>query len=369
MLLETDFAVGQDNFTDLIINPTSQDSFYFFFNKRTNRLVKRFILDNTHPNVTYFCEVTLIRKGEKFAPRLHFTIKDESGRLKRVRAANSEDTIHLKASVSLKECYAQFWDLISYLKGLADIEGIPSGSFSLVSRADAEIVAALRQRDAGSIRSIIRQLSEGVALSHDEIVELLQRKKRLKEFQHCLEQSAPESHWQEFFEQNKWIFGYGLNYVILKVEGQQYVGGQRIDHKGGQYPDYLGITTGDVRFTVLVEIKGPATPLVQGRNEIRSGAWSLSKELTDALAQVQANADRWNREGARTDENRETLEGAGVYTVKPRSIIVIGSLAQLKGKLHKLQTFERFRRSISDVEILTFDELYERARFIVDHQM
>ena len=180
-----------------------------------------------------------------------------------------------------------------------DIEGIPEGSFSLVSKAESEIVTALRERDPESIKSIIKQLSEGVALSQDEVNELLQRKKRLKEFEHALAQWAPESHWQDFFERNKWIFGYGLNYVILTMEGHPYVGGKQVTQKGGQIPDFLGITGGEVKFTVLVEIKAPATPLLGGKEEIRKGAWSLSQDLTGALAQIQANIHQWNREGAR----------------------------------------------------------------------
>jgi len=34
----------------------------------------------------------------------------------------------------------------------------------------------------------------------------------------------------------------------------------------------------------------------------------------------------------------------------------------------KTSTFELYRNSIHDVEIITFDELYERARFIVEDQ-
>ncbi|MGB6199840.1 MAG: Shedu immune nuclease family protein [Candidatus Acidiferrales bacterium] len=363
---QTDFVVGRDNFSDLIINLTAQDSFYYFSNQRDHRLIKRFVLDCTRPNVLYCCEVSLIKKKDKFTPRLHLTVRDQYGRLK-TRSLKNGETIGLKASVSLKECYVQFWQLISYLKTLGDIEGIPEGSFSLVSKKDVEIVAALRERDPESIKSIIKQLSAGVPLSQEEVNELLQRKKRLKEFEDPLVQSASEHHWQDFFEDNKWIFGYGLNYVILSVQGQAYVGGKQFNRRGGQTPDFIGITSGDVRFTVLVEIKMPSTSLLDGTAEMRNGAWSLSKELTDALAQTQANVDRWNREGARTDENRDTLERAGIYTVKPKGIIVIGRLAQVRDDLHKLQTFERFRRSIYDVEIITFDELFDRARFIVEH--
>ena len=67
-------------------------------------------------------------------------------------------------------------------------------------------------------------------------------------------------------------------------------------------------------------------------------------------------------------ENVDTYEGQDIFTVKPKGIVVIGFLNEVKGNRHKLQTFERFRKSIHGVEIITFDELYERARFIVEHK-
>jgi hypothetical protein len=156
--------------------------------------------------------------------------------------------------------------------------------------------------------------------------------------------------------------------VILKVEEHPHVGGMRFDRMGGQNPDFLGITGGEGRFTVLVEIKTPQTPLLAGQEEIRKGAWSLSQELTDALVQIQANIDKWNTAGARTVENIDALEKRGVYTVRPKGILVICSLAEVKSDPRSRRaTFERFRQSVSGIEIITFDELHERAKFIVDH--
>lgn len=99
--------------------------------------------------------------------------------------------------------------------------------------------------------------------------------------------------------------------------------------------------------------------------EIRRGAWSLSKELTDALSQIEANRSAW-LENSKQPYNMDTLETERVYTVQPKGIIVIGSLSQVAELRTKRDTFERFRKSIHGVEILTFDELLHRARFIVD---
>ena len=61
------FIVGQDNFNDLEIRQASEGSdFYYFFTTTGNHLIKQFILD-TKPKVLYICQVTLIKKGDKFS--------------------------------------------------------------------------------------------------------------------------------------------------------------------------------------------------------------------------------------------------------------------------------------------------------------
>lgn len=366
-MFEIDFIVGQEDFSDVTLVPTSDGHFYFFYNQAKKKRIKQFVLD-VKPRVVYACRVTFIKKGERGTPRLHFITKDLTGKYAKVRAPKTEDTIELKASVNLGECHENFWRLIAFLRTFREIE-IPDEMFSLVSKDESVIVAGIRERrDVESVKSIVHQLLDGVNLSVAEVNILLKRKERLATFETALKEQRPEHEWQRFFEQNKWIFGYGLNYVILRLEKQPHVGGVRFDRTGGQNPDFLGITRGEVGFTVLVEIKTPQTHLLSGEDEIRNGAWSLSQELTDALMQIQANTDKWNTTGARTDENRDALEKHGVYTVRPKGILVIGSLAEVRDDPRsRRETFERFRKSVMGIEIVTFDELYERAKFIVDH--
>ena len=60
-------------------------------------------------------------------------------------------------------------------------------------------------------------------------------------------------------------------------------------------------------------------------------------------------------------ENQELLKN--IYTVSPKGIIIIGNTEQLID-LSKRGSFERFRREMHNPEIITYDELYERAKFI-----
>ncbi len=358
-----DFVVDVDDFDDLEINPVENNKLWYFYLKKEKRLIKQFVLER-RKNVDRLCYVTLIKAGEKFTPRLSFSVRDNT---KKIETAQVSST-NLKANVNLAECHEQFWKLISYLQSLAEIE-LPKDRFSLVSQEESQIVGALKQRGSASVVGIIKALSAdpGVNLTEQDINSLLKRREKLAVFEEALQKYASnEPWWQDFFETNKWIFGYGLNYVILRQErAQPNYGGTCVDGTGGQRGDFLMSTMGDLNFTVLVEIKTPDTQLLSGKEEIRNGAWSLSHKLTDALAQIQANVQTWEEKSS-DKNNIDVLETKGVYTVEPKGIIVIGMLSELEIKdvRSRWETFQRFRRSIHGIEVISFDELLSRARFI-----
>lgn len=357
-----DFVVDVDDFGDLEIRHAEDSEFWYFYLKKEKRLIKQFVLDRGK-KVDRLCCVSLIKAGEKFTPRLNFSVRDET---RKIETANVPFSTNLKANVNLSHCHKQFWKLMSFLQSLAEIE-TPSESFSLASQAQSQIVEALKERGVESVASIIKELSAvpGVNLTEQDINSLLKRKEKLAEFEESLQKHASDERWwQDFFETNKWIFGYGLNYVILRQEqAQPNYGGARVDGTGGQRGDFLMSTMGDLNFTVLVEIKTPDTSLLSGKEEMRAGAWSLSRKLTDALAQIQANVQTWE-EKSRDANNIDMLETKGVYTVEPKGIIVIGMLSEIKDVRSKRETFQRFRRSIHGIEVISFDELLSRARFI-----
>jgi hypothetical protein len=374
-ITNTDFVIGEEKFEELEFKPALQRSLRHIFNKSKNQPVKQFVLARGL-RVAHLCRVTLIEKGDRFTPRLAFSIRDETGKIWTKRVKAGYDTYDLKASVDLEDCHENFWRLISFLGSLKEVD-IPKDSFSLVSQDESEIVTALRERGAKSLVSIIRQLASapGVSLSHEDVNQLLRRKEKLSEFEEGLAtHPKEEAWWQDFFEENKWIFGYGLNYQILRQEqSQPYYGGAGVDGRGGRKGDYLHSTQGDINFTVLVEIKTPDTQLLQGIKPMRSGAWSLSKPLTDSISQIEADIDKWSESGSREDDNRDRLEQRGVYTVQPKGIVVVGSLSEVKdGEVKdvrdKRETFQRFRQSLHEIDVITFDELRERAKFIVENR-
>jgi len=177
-----------------------------------------------------------------------------------------------------------------------------------------------------------------------------------------VDKELTENDWQRFFENNTWIFGYGLRYQILRVlQPQPSYGGTTINGRGGQRGDFLTATEAETKYTCLVEIKRPSTSLLQ-HEQYRNGAWGVSSELAGAVSQVQVNCSQWEITDSRTEQNREILKD--INTISPKGIVVIGNTSELDS-FSKRNSFERFRCEIRNPEIVTYDELYERAKFIV----
>ena len=65
--------------------------------------------------------------------------------------------------------------------------------------------------------------------------------------------------------------------------------------------------------------------------------------------------------------------GEEAFNYQPRSFLVIGSLSEFMGEhginAEQYRSFELYRRNTQWPEIITFDELYERASHIVNHNV
>lgn len=173
-----------------------------------------------------------------------------------------------------------------------------------------------------------------------------------------------ELDWQGFFERNPWIFGHGLDYrFIVTEQAQALYGGADVTGRGGEEGDFLAASEGDARFAVLVEIKRPDTDLVDGAR-YRNGAWRPSKHLAGGVAQLQANCQQWQFSSHQLP-NSEWARERDITTAQPEGILVIGRLSSLGDDREKEESFERFRRHLWNPKVITYDELYARAEFIV----
>lgn len=184
-----------------------------------------------------------------------------------------------------------------------------------------------------------------------------------------------EAVWQTFFEANSWIFGYGLNYIFtsqLDDKKLEQVTSGYTFQQAGKRTDALMKTRGLISSLCFVEIKTHETSLLYHTKPYRAESWRISDELAGSVAQIQktvqkAIKDIQTKIEFQTDYGEPTGETAFLY--QPKAYVVIGCLDEFitdKGvNEQKYSSFELFRRNVLNPEIITFDELYERAKFIV----
>jgi hypothetical protein len=147
-----------------------------------------------------------------------------------------------------------------------------------------------------------------------------------------------------------------------RIQSQPYYGGAGLSGAGGQRGDYLMSTEAKAKFTVLVEIKKPEGVLVTDKL-YRNKVCCLGDDLTGGVSQLQSNCRTWALEGAKHEENAEKLIKDEIYTYEPKGVLIVGTTAQLNDR-NKKATFEMFRRNLHNPEIITYDELLERAAYM-----
>lgn len=225
------------------------------------------------------------------------------------------------------------------------------------------------------------------AITKEDVISLGFRKNQLKIFHRLITDQEyfeklkvqlelkDEAVWQRFFEKNPWIFGYGLSYIHLSSlddkKLEQVVHGHTVSEHGKRV-DALLRSRGFISSLCFAEIKTHKTPLLQTK-PYRSGCWAPSDELSGGVCQVQGSV------ALATDTIRNKLNltdsignptGEEAFNYTPKSFMVIGCLQEFvteKGvNEEKYRSFELYRHNTTNPEIITFDELFERAKFIVE---
>jgi hypothetical protein len=182
-------------------------------------------------------------------------------------------------------------------------------------------------------------------------------------------QEWSEKQWQDFFDKQSWVFGYGLDYRVMRpFDREMTVGAGGTDNQNKPTVDYLMTFTD---YTVLVEIKKPDTAMFKRSRGGRAGTWEFSPEFTSAVSQIIEQKAEW-LPFAQSGEhhNKDGTKRLTARTRNVKSILVIGSREEFsrsgnaRDQRVMLDTFELFRREMRSTDIITFDELLERAQFI-----
>ncbi|RUT33157.1 DUF4263 domain-containing protein [Arsenicitalea aurantiaca] len=170
--------------------------------------------------------------------------------------------------------------------------------------------------------------------------------------------NSDEEFWQITFQNYPLALAQLFSSAVTFLEGKAYVGGHRVDNKNAKFVDFL-FSGGSGRDAVLVEIKTPTTRFLHKR-QYRRGVHATTSEINGAIGQI---LDYRNTLLSEIDQIKKGTRHE-FQAINPRSIVIAGNSAELDTD-DKRVSFENFRRNSSGVEIVTFDEVFEKIKYLI----
>jgi hypothetical protein len=341
---------------------------------------------NVCVDVVFFPSTT----SGKYIPRLTFhkvdntfTTKEQKGKEKVI--------IDLDDSTTAEN----FWKVIGFLFSFKDLveHGEFEKSYKVVD--NKAYVVEFDSKERAEKIQVLSELVEKSDFSEHQIEEILKqdRENTLEGFRRLLSEPeiigkyrekykdeikgvGEEAVWHHFLKKHHWLLGLNADLRFIQdliPEGN--VGIASTEDRGSPNADFIGIRD----FTMLVEVKTPKTKIFSARKKstARANTWSFSDDFIDGVSQCLGQKFSWDKSSGSKNlvVNGGVLDQNKTRTIDPKVIYLIGNRSEEfpedstnVDNLTKRDTFERFRRNSRNVEILTFDELYERAYYIVHNK-
>lgn len=339
---------------------------------KENISIKEIKLSN-NPRVNVYCSWAFYKSSitGKFIPRPTFYKKNLSNNIKEAKK------IKVVIQIDSHDMPIKFWDMINFLQKYKDLVelGEFENKYSVVSKE--QVLATLNSYDTSKQINTIQEFIASKNISYNQLERLLDTSKEnsLEEFKTLLEDdNTSEDDWQKFFEINHWIFA-GISLRLFFKKGilpQAHVGITDTRGQGAPISDFMCID----KYTTLIELKKHTTRIFteEKQSTARTNTWSFTSDFIDGISQCLGQ----KQELINNFNSKIIREGEKILTANEQDTKVIFIIGNYNKEIPhpdsnicdktKADTFERYRRNCRNIEIITYDELYERARYIVGLQ-
>lgn len=347
-----------------------------------------FVLDRNRETTT-LCDLQFYRSSATncYIPRPTF---------RKIKNDGTDQTCRgeaIRVDFNDSEKAQRFWDLIGFLGSFKDL--VDTGSFDrkykIVTSDYAQFLKTLNSPD--KIKAVTELIRHG-DFSTDDIKSLIyeSRKRTLRRFLWLLRNktlkkgvtsrdfyrtkfglTGEEAVWHHFLKTNDWILGLNadLRFTSEFID-EAKVGTEQTDGKGSPKVDFLGVTN----YTTLIELKTPETQIFKTLRgcHSRTNTWEFSAEFISGVSQCLGQKlamDEGYAVKTVVDEDSKAISKDAVYNADVKVVFVIGCRYgqfphnRIVDNLIKSKTFEMFRRNNRNIDIITYDELFERAYHIV----
>lgn len=258
-------------------------------------------------------------------------------------------------------------DLLSKLDPARFVRSEPStprAKPSMVRVNPAHVSQRERRISRASIEAVRESLPTLAAVAPSELLELRSEIERvtLTEMVHkydaMLKQDLTEPRWQKFFEANQVILSMAFARPVRLLTPQFHAQPAGIHGSGAKVGDFLFGELG--QGLAIVEIKAPSTKLMLStayRNEVYGPSSELSGAITQTLTQRSTLSSHWL-----LHRTSEILKSSSPHSIK--CVVVAGRTPELPGQR---ASFEIFRNACRDVDVITYDELLEKLKLLLQH--
>lgn len=357
------------------------------------KLYKGFILlDN--PKVKTVCEIQFYKSKVqgKYIPRPTFKKVDKDNKVVE-RALNKPLIIGFNDSTEADS----FWRLIGFLNQFK--ETIDLGEFSSsykVIHKEGYFIEFGSKSEKEKVSDII-ELIKASNISEKNLKEVISntRKKTIHYFFKMLKNeptkgSTPielykthfniktkgdEIVWHHFLKEHDWILGLNVDIKFIReFVSEVDLGITNTIGIGSPEGDILGISA----YTILIELKTAATEIFKLEKKSgdgsRANTWALSPDFINGISQCLGQKFDWDVNHLSKqlqDSDRKIVNQNENRTLDTKTVFIIGNRSEEfphstdPNHIVKSETFERFRRNSRNIDIISFDELFERAYHIV----
>lgn len=226
-----------------------------------------------------------------------------------------------------------------------------------------QVTARERAERRSNVQAVRKQLGELVTEAPQELmmlhaeIERVTLGKMIEALKAKLASKLTESHWQTFFEQNKFVLSVAFARPVELTHTQFHAKGSTLTGAGAQIGDFLFKEFGQA--LAIVEIKTPETVLLQGTAYRGQDVFGPNSELSGAVTQVLFQQSELRQRWMTHKNDSPVLRQSGADVIK--CVVVAG---RMPTDPSKLRSFEVFRNACKDVDIVTFDELLAKLEYL-----
>ncbi|EMJ48718.1 Shedu immune nuclease family protein [Leptospira santarosai] len=172
------------------------------------------------------------------------------------------------------------------------------------------------------------------------------------------QENPNEEFWQKEFKENSFLVSQLFTTPVLIMNQKGYVGGKSISNSGGSITDFI-FANKLTKNTSIIELKTPVTKILGSM--YRNGVYHISSEISGSIVQICNYKDQITKNYYSLASNTEDV----FHVYDPTCILIVGNCSKELTDKEKLKSFELFRQQLGNIQVVTFDELFEKMRILI----